>query len=243
MNRDEKLSRIAGLPPKRQFIDGHTVLSPSEPAGGTWVSANDAGVSFALVNWYAVTARVIDVSRGEVVKAMSACTSTDAAESSLAQLPLHRMNPFRLVGVFPGSEEIVEWRWDLETLTRRNHRWKAQQWISSGYDEAMAQELRSKAFRAARWQAESGTVDWLRRLHCSHSPHRGAFSMCVHRSDAGTVSYTEISVSNRAVDMNYHPAAPCEKVAGVVCSCARKVAKSVSNEVKDSSPRLLLFTI
>src|SRR5512140_1000833 len=39
MNRDEKLSRIAGLPPKRQFIDGCTVLFPSEPGGGTWISA------------------------------------------------------------------------------------------------------------------------------------------------------------------------------------------------------------
>jgi hypothetical protein len=150
------------------------------------------------------------VSRGEVVKSARACARRDSVEAQLARLPLGRINPFRLIGIFPADGEVAEWRWDLKKLACQAHRWKAQQWISSGYDEATAQQLRGKTFQEAQWQRSTGSLDWLRRLHRSHSPHRGAFSTCVHRSDAMTVSYTEISVSSRQARMRYHPAAPCQ---------------------------------
>ena len=212
MNRDEQLSRIAGLPPNRQFIDGRAVVFPSEPSGGTWISLNDGGACFALINWYSVAARVREgaVSRGEVVKSVSACTSRILAEAQIERLPLERMNPFRLIGVFPADCEVVEWQWDLKKLARKNHRWKMQQWISSGFDEATAQQLRGKTFREAQWQTSSGSVDWLRRLHRSHLPHRGAFSTCVHRSDAMTVSYTEVRVSASLATMNHQLTCPCQ---------------------------------
>ena len=215
MNRDEQLSRIAGLPPKQQFINGRTVLFPSEPNGGTWITLNDTGSCFALVNWYSVTARAQQepVSRGEVVKAVSAFSSPDSVEAELKRLPLDRINPFRLIGVFAADCKITEWRWDLKKLARKNHRWKAQQWISSGFDERTAQQLRGKTFAEAQQQRSAGSRDWLRRLHRSHSPNRGAFSTCVHRTDAMTVSYTEISVSARKGSMHYHATSPCQNTA------------------------------
>ena len=48
--------------------------------------------------------------------------------------------------------------------------------------------------KAARNQKFEGRLNWLRRLHRSHLPERGPFSICMHRSDAATVSYT---VSNQ----------------------------------------------
>lgn len=220
MNRDEKWSRIAGLPPKQEFVDGRAVLFPSEPGGGTWIALNDSGASFALINSYSVTARVAGqgVSRGEVVKSVSACTTGDLVEAELGKLPLHRVNPFRIIGVFPADRTIIEWSWNLKQLARTIHRWKAQQWISSGFDEATAQQIRGDIFRQAQWQLDSGSLEWLRRLHGSHSPHRGAFSTCVHRADAGTVSYTEISVSTREARMDYHPVAPCRVHTGSSCN-------------------------
>ena len=44
MNRDERLARVAALPPKNQRLERRHALFPSEPNGGTWIGVNDAGV-------------------------------------------------------------------------------------------------------------------------------------------------------------------------------------------------------
>jgi len=214
MNRDEQWTRVAGLPPARHRIQNREVLAPTEPGGGKWIAVNDGGVTVALVNWYSVTARVSgkSVSRGQVVHAGCAAQSVRQAEAALGRLPLHQINPFRLIGVFPATREIVEWRWDLRAWDCQPHPWKNRQWISSGWDEPAAQRIRSRTFRAAWTQTSAGRLDWLRRLHRSHAPERGPFSTCMHRADAGTVSYTEIKVARRHATLRYLPGTPCQKV-------------------------------
>jgi len=203
MNRDEKLTRPTGLPPKRKKVNGRAVISPSEPGGGTWIAMNDHGATLALINWYSISARVgaKAVSRGEVINLMSAAISPDFSDAALRGLPLNRINPFRLIGVFPVTGEIVEWRWNLKQLVRENLPWKSQQWISSGIDELTAQRVRGKTFQRAGRQHSAGRLDWLRRLHRSHSPQAGPFSTCMHREDAATVSYAEVAVSSRRATM------------------------------------------
>jgi hypothetical protein len=133
-----------------------------------------------------------------------------SADDALHGLPLNRINPFRLIGVFPTTSEIVEWRWNLKQLVRKNLPWKSQQWISSGFDEPAAQRVRGRTFRQAQKQESTGSLDWLRRLHRSHLPQTGPFSTCMHRNDAATVSYTEIVVSDQHALMRYGNAAPCQ---------------------------------
>ncbi len=212
MNRDEKLTRPTGLPPKKKKVNGRAVISPCEPGGGTWIAMNDHGATLALINWYSITARVDEkaVSRGEVINSMSAATSPDFADAALHGLPLNQINPFRLIGMYPAISEIVEWRWNLKQLVRKNHRWKSQQWISSGFDEPTAQRVRGKTFQRALRQDSAGSLDWLRRLHRSHSPQAGPFSTCMHRTDAATVSYTEVTVSSLLATMRHHAGAPCQ---------------------------------
>lgn len=213
MNRDEKLTRVRGLPPSLTKMDGREVLCPFEPGGGTWIALNDSGASLALINWYSVATRVNGdtVSRGEVVKAVGAADSPGVADARLKELPLRRINPFRLIGVFPASREIVEWRWNLQRLVRKKAPWRTQQWISSGFDEPAAQRVRAETFRQAMQRTSEPRQSWLRRLHRSHAPHLGPFSTCMHRSDAATVSYTEIAVSPRAATMRYHAGTPCTR--------------------------------
>ena len=212
MNRDEKLTRAAGLPPKKKTVNGCSVICPSEPGGGTWIAVNDHGATLALINWYSITARVVGkaVSRGEVVSSASTTSSPDLADAVLAGLPLSRVNPFRLIGIFPKTGEIVEWRWNLKELARKSLRWKTQQWISSGFDEPTAQRVRGKTFQRAHRQSSADRLDWLRGLHRSHSPQSGPFSTCMHRADAATVSYTEVTVSAQRARMRYHAGAPCQ---------------------------------
>jgi hypothetical protein len=211
MNRDEKFTRVAGLPPKLREVDGRAVLCPSEPGGGTWIALNDAGATLALINWYSVKARVEAgaVSRGDVVNSMSAARGKDAVVSALTKLPLARINPFRLIGVFPTASEIFEWRWDLKRLDCKRHSWTPRQWISSGFDEPKAQRIRSATFKLAQKENLVNGPGGLRRLHRSHAPGCGPFSTCMHRNDAATVSYTEIMLSSGHATMRYRGGAPC----------------------------------
>ena len=222
MNRDEKLTRPIALPPKKRTLNGLAVFAPSEPGGGTWITLNHQGATLALINWYSITARVDRnvLSRGEVVNSTNAAISSASADATLNALPLNRINPFRLVGVFPATGELVEWRWNLKRLVRKNHRWKTQQWISSGFDEPAAQGVRGRTFRQVQKQESAGSLDWLRRLHRSHTPEIGPFSTCMHRADAATVSYTEISVSPREAVMRYFAGAPCRNLEYSMHQCS-----------------------
>jgi len=213
MNRDEMLTRVEALPPKLIRMNGRVVLCPSEPGGGTWIALNDSGATLALINWYSVTQRVEhgNVSRGEVVKTVAAASTVEIASAGLQDLPLKNINPFRLIGVFPGAGEIGEWRWNLTSLSGKKEPWRTQQWISSGFDEPAAQRVRGETFRNALLHRSSPGAGWLRKLHSSHAPQAGPFSTCMHRSNAATVSYTEITVSSRTATMRYHPGFPCER--------------------------------
>lgn len=224
MNRDEQLTRPIGLPPSETIFNGRRVLAPSEPGGGTWISVNDSRVTFALINWYSITARVDGkpVSRGGVVRAVGSCNSAAMAAKNLEQLPLKHLNPFRLIGFFPNHQEIYEWRWNLKKLSAKKHPWRSQQWISSGFDEPRAQRLRGRTFQAAVKQKSVGSLAWLRRLHGSHAPESGPFSTCMHRSDAATVSYTEVDVSPQITAMRYFDGPPCQCPRGQLQAYALK---------------------
>lgn len=218
MNRDEQLSRVAALPPARYRIEGAELLFPSEPGGGTWIGLNDGGVGLALVNWYAISRHVTGpiVSRGQVVRTALSARSVASVEERLTRLSLDRIRPFRLIGIVPATQQVVEWRWDLIQLERVDHAWSPAAWISSGWDEPGAQASRSRSFQRALTEKSAGTLPWLRRLHRSHAPEPGAYSICMHRSDAATVSYTEIAVSSTVATLNCRPGAPC-------CSGTRSV--------------------
>jgi hypothetical protein len=65
-------------------------------------------------------------------------------------------------------------------------------------------------------------VAWLRALHRDHGNEPGAFSICVHRDDAATVSYSEILVSSDRVSFHYHPGRPCRRVLDAEQSMRRR---------------------
>src|SRR6266700_1672348 len=202
MNRDEKF--------------------PREPEGGTWIAANDAGVCLALVNWHRIERQPVRsiASRGQVVRALAAKSSDEEIAAGLAALPLRRLRPFRLIAIIPSEQRVTEWRWDLDRLSTRKHAWESRHWFSSGYNEPQAERQRSRICKSAQNDASAGRLSWLRRLHRSHSPERGPFSICMHRPDAATVSYTEVAVSKRRATMRYK-SGPC-------CSNKAMATKTIS---------------
>ncbi|HXJ57243.1 MAG TPA: NRDE family protein [Verrucomicrobiae bacterium] len=231
MNRDEKLTRAAGLPPCLTHLNGRAILAPSERGGGTWIGVNDTGATLALINWYSITSRVGGqaVSRGEVVKLALPSDSSLLVDAVLKELPLARVNPFRLIGVFPACKAVVEWRWNHQRLERRDHCWRTNTWISSGFDEPGAQQTRGRTFGEALRQTSAGSTDWLRRLHRSHGPECGPYSTCMHREDAATVSYTEVTVSRQMATLRYAPGAPCCTGLASPCGFLRRVMEQTAS--------------
>lgn len=213
MNRDEKVSRVQGLPPSKHSLNGRAAIFPSEPSGGTWIGVNDAGVTFALINWYSVTARVSQrpISRGEVTRSILPCPDFSDAQKHLSEFPLKKTNPFRLIGVFPQATSVIEWRWDLSALERVVHDWRTNMWISSGFDEPGALRERQEIFLQSL-QTNETNVRRLRELHSSHVPSSGPYSVCMHRVDAETVSYTEICVDERTATLRHKAGPLCHSV-------------------------------
>ena len=211
MNRDESLARLSGLPPEVHGRDGLLMLYPRERSGGTWIGVNSAGVAFSLINWYSQPdcVRGNPVSRGEVVRALLSARDRNAAASLLEGLPIERMNPFRLIVVSLSERSLTEWhcaRGDLELFDLP---WKRHHWFSSGFDERKANQMRRRV--CARVDNDSLDLPLLRKLHRSHAPKAGPFSLCMHRNDASTVSYTEINVRGQLATAYYIAGPPCSR--------------------------------
>ena len=211
MNRDERLSRGSALPPEAVTREGMSMLYPRELSGGTWTGVNSAGMAFALINWHSQPdcACGNPVSRGEVVRTLLAARNGKQSASLLRQLPRERMNPFRLMIISLSESSLVEWRSNGDSLEPLALPWRRHHWFSSGLDEARANEVRRAL--CARVPGDSVDLPVLRNLHSSHAPQAGPYSICMHRSDASTVSYTEINVHNPVASVYYIAGPPCSQ--------------------------------
>lgn len=211
MNRDEKRTRATALPPATLEIRGRLVILPRETNGGTWIAVNDCGICFALINWYRIASEPAGeiISRGEVVRALAGTTSVDQIADGVGALKLRQLRPFRLIAIVPSEKNLAEWRWNQERLSVRQHPWQRRHWFSSGLDERRAEFERRRVCRADQDGQPGSDLVQLRHLHRSHAPARGPFSICMHRADAATVSYTEIIVSDQRVLMRYKGGAAC----------------------------------
>ena len=222
MNRDEKRDRLAALPPEVIELECHRAIFPWEPTGGTWISANDAGVCLALINWHRIERKPKNdtLSRGLVIKELGGKSTAEEIATALKKLPVRKLRPFRLIAIVPRTRRVIEWRWNLQRLAIRNYEWQRQHWFSSGFDERRAEVERQRVCNAAMVQQSATSLMSLRQLHRSHSPKQGPFSICMHRSDAATVSYTEVTVSNQRATMRYK--------SGPSCSNGAKVTRTIS---------------
>jgi hypothetical protein len=210
MNRDESRLRTIALQPEVHGTACDLSIYPRDP-GGTWIGLNNSGLCLALINWHSIPARPDHraVSRGVVVKELIHAPSCDSLPGLLHELPVGGMPPFRLIAISLRKSRVTEFRWDQDRIVAVCHGWSPRHWFSSGLDEQQAQVTRAEVCRKEWNDSDAGEIAWLRRLHRSHLPERGGFSICMHREDAGTVSYTEVVFEDARGTMRYHPGPLC----------------------------------
>ena len=213
MNRDERRTRAPALPPVGVDAGGSPVLMPVDgDAGGTWISVNDRGHALALLNRWEESphdAGTPFVSRGLLVRDLAGLSGSGDLRTALTGPLLSRYRPFTLVSIAPAAPPVLfEWN-GLEL----GHGTAAQPGLirtSSGSDQAGVERSRGALFSAARDAPGGLTPAVLARLHRSHQPEKGVLSVCMHRDEAATVSFSLITVSGGSVLFRYVAGPPCE---------------------------------
>lgn len=234
MNRDERRTRDFALPP---HVFGNAIY-PREPGGdGTWIAVNTTGITLAILNKNLSGGMYLKSrSRAEVIPALASSEALPEIQRRLVELGCKGMLPFRLFAFSPNEKEVCEWRWSDLKLTSQTHEWKPYHWYSSGMSDEEAERRRGAAVQVAWKQPDAGSIEWLRTLHRSHEPKRGAFSLCVHRDDASTVSYSEILVDNSRVEFRYAAGSPCESQAfdaTITLSRSRPFAPEMHHQISN----------
>ena len=212
MNRDEQLSRAAALPPRTETCGRQRAIFPREPSGGTWIGVNENGLAAALVNWYARTHGAGRRSRGEIIPLVLGAADLGEADCLMRTISTSAFNPFRLLLFSAHEKRAAMWNCADGVLERIAVSWTRAHWFSSGYDEVSASAVRGHTVLQAAAEADAGSIDWVRRLHRSHTPSQGPFSICMHREDACTVSYTEVRATRDSATCQYFTGSPCQQL-------------------------------
>lgn len=210
-NRDERSSRGRGAAPAEEIASGLRVLAPRDPdAGGTWIVANEAGITVCALNALETPGRVLPESprsRGLLVAEAAGCRGIDEVRRRVEGAPLGATRAFRLVAAEDGAG-LLSCVWDGAVLA-----WERAE-STTLYVSSTLGAFGAPAARRAAWEAlrartgdpdEPALAAWL----AGHEPERGPASVCMHRGDGGTVSRTIVRVDRRRVAMTYTDGPPC----------------------------------
>ena len=206
-NRDEKLTRGKALPPDFSTKDGVRFLAPLDgDFGGTWIATNEFGVSVCLLNGDGNQCR--RRSRGLLIPDLISAPSVAAICKRVCTADFTVFAPFTLAAIGRGQPAaLIDWDGSQKAVRLQDE--PCFMLTSSSFDVEGVRASRQAEFRAIV------VAEDLERFHGSHLPSRGAYSTCMHRRDAETVSFSRIHVSKGEADFYYSPAAPCAGVSGV----------------------------
>lgn len=207
-NRDEKLSRQPALFPAVSEREGVRFVAPRDgDFGGTWLAANEYGVTFCLLNGVGTAGPALR-SRGLLVLDLLPSPTREEAARRLRKVCCSEFAPFSIAVLEPDQPVFLA-RWNGDHFVED---WFAEGLLpltSSSFDTQMVIAERHREFRRRLDKASSVDGQWLSAFHASHHPEPGAASICMHREDAATVSFTRVAVRPAAVEMIYHPQSPC----------------------------------
>jgi len=212
-NRDEMKTRPLALPPEPFEKNGVRFLAPQDGgAGGTWLLANEFGVTVALLNWYSqetVAGPIEDrISRGKLVMDLGDLRSREALSEKLAVFNPKRFSPFRLLAFFPEDPDpfIAYWQWsgvgEFEPVGS-----PPMPVCSSSFDRTTVVAERETILRKSLAEGAGPEMLW-NYHHNNGSPEATAYTVRMNRPDAQTWSISRITVTPETVRFGYEAETP-----------------------------------
>jgi hypothetical protein len=133
-------------------------------------------------------------------------------------LDLNEVAPFTVVALEPEMPTaLVEWNGIEKAILFSGDSFLPL--ASSSYDAAGARTARQQEF--SRLCGTTPNSAGLLAYHQSHLGECGnAYSPCMHRDDAETVSFSWVHVSRASASFHYQPEAPCRRSASALTSLA-----------------------
>ncbi len=222
-NRDETPTRGTAFPPTLQAREGVHYIAPTDPDfGGTWIATNEFGVSLCLLNGPEETHKHGMRSRGLLIRDLIAVPSVESTRAGLHAMELKCFRAFVLLLLEPGANAWIA-RWNGARLESREVEEQMFFITTSSFDPAGVVGTRTEAYERVRATTNGPDLKALELLHKSHEPTRGPYSICMHRDDAETVSFTRIQVTREDIFYYYVPNAPCVVSAGTFTRMKRGV--------------------
>jgi len=248
-SRDEMLTRSRAKPPAiirdakeaKNLKESKVLKEPTEQAplsimpidqdaGGSWLSINQSGVFIGLLNAYpegsqkplaTKTNSHLPISRGQVIIDLARATSLRQLQNYFSNSHLKQYKPFKLV--FISQQQQQQFYWNGEQVEMSS---LPPFLSSSSYSNQAVVTYRQQLF------AKLKNIDRnkLLQFHQNHYHIDPAFSVCMHREEAKTVSLSEIQLTDEKVSYRYWDGSPCIVDASEVISLDRSYASSrISN--------------
>lgn len=206
-NRDELNSRQPALLPEIKQHQNTRIIAPTDTdAGGTWISVNEHGLTLCLLNNYAAPAQIADqdwISRGQLVSDHSHFREPDGLINQLQSIHLNHYRPFDLLALSL-NDHIWQLSWDGSQLQQIKN--PNMPLTSSSFETQAVINSRLQQFS----ELAVPSAIQLQRYHASHQPERGGHSVCMHRDNGQTVSFSHISVNRSHINFNYYAGSPCQ---------------------------------
>lgn len=219
-NRDELRNRQIALEPRVERQRGVQYLAPIDgDRGGTWLCANEFGIVICLLNGACLSdlnSKPITVegsrSRGWIPLELADVSCSSEAMLRLSRLDLSAFSPFTMAIADPDLPVAVA-EWNGAELALLPYGEPYLPLISSSVEAAEVRARRRAEFDA---QVRPGDHDAFERFHHSHACGINAYSPCMHRQDAETVSHSLVVVCDQYIEFQYSPGAPCRAITPVI---------------------------
>lgn len=216
-NRDELHRRAIATPPTVERFGARQAILPRDPqGGGTWIAANDAGLVFVLLNATSWNDEPISnpTSRGSIIPGLLGSQSLEEAIRLAKRMDVAHFYPFRLVLL--DRTDVAEFARERSKLVMRERTStdSPRLFTSSG----LGDELVAAPRRALLREYFSAGADWHAQQDAFHRhrwPGREHVSVLMCRSDARTVSRTEIELNDERVRCSYFDLTSREKASRV----------------------------
>ena len=211
-NRDEKPTRVVAEPPRIHTRDGVRFGATIDAdGGGTWIATNEYGLSVCLLNAYpkaGLRSGTAIESRGRIPIDVASSRSLEEVGERMNRMDLGYFAPFHLLALEPYRAAWL-FEWSGSRLTLDDDADQRMPLTSSSFESTAVAASRRAAFQDRIAKRTGITRTSLERFHSGHEPAPGAYSVCMHRPDAQTVSFSRVRVSARRVRFDYSSDSPC----------------------------------